>query len=77
MKQIIVAALVSAASLNANAGLFAPWTEERGAVGEVAQDAAKMPVAGPFYRPEAPQAEASDATQAKIDIKPWYLTGGV
>ena len=70
-------AILGAATLNANAGVFAPWAAVTGAVGEVAQEAARTPVSGPFYRPEAPPAEAADATPAKIEIKPWYLTGGV
>jgi len=77
MKQIIVAVIVGAASLNANATVFAPWAGTRGATGEVAQERAPTPAAGPFYRPQAPQAEEPDATQAKIEIKPWYLSGGV
>jgi hypothetical protein len=77
MKQIIIAAIVGAASINANAAVFAPWGEVRGAAGEVAQERAQAPVSAQFYRPEAPQADAPDATQVKVDIKPWYLTGGV
>lgn len=77
MKQIIIAAIVGVASINANAAVFAPWAKARGADGELAQERAQTPTAGPFYRPAAPQPEAPDATQSKLDIKPWYLTGGV
>jgi len=76
MKKIVVAAIVGVASINANATVFAPWTAPAPVKDEVAQERTTTPAAGPFYRSDASRVDSPDAEQVRIDIKPWYLTGG-
>ncbi len=80
MKKSIIAMIIGAASMGAQAQGFAPWANAvaTGAVaGVVGNSAAAAPsgsnAAGPFYRPEAPTTESADPTSAAVKVGPWYL----
>ncbi|MBM4227742.1 MAG: hypothetical protein FJ164_08365 [Gammaproteobacteria bacterium] len=80
MKKSIIAMIIGAASMGAQAQGFAPWANAvateavAGAAGSVgAAERSSVAAAGPFYRPEAPTTDSADSTSAQVKVGPWYL----
>ena len=76
MKTLIAIAAAILVSGQASADQFAPWNDARV---ESRADAVQQDVeTGPFYRDGIPAAQdAPAATQADVDIAPWYTQGRV
>ncbi len=76
MQKIIISALIGTTSLGAGAAGFAPWADAARNSSEPTQESIEVPPAGPFYRIDAPRADAPDARQNRVRVTPWYLDGG-
>lgn len=80
MKNSIIAVIIGAASMGAQAQGFAPWANAVAteAVAGAASNAGAAGssaggTTGPFYRPEAPTTETADSSSAPVKVGPWYL----